>query len=543
MKRILKYIGAFVLGILLLTYSGCSSWLDINEDPNNPTEVPLNQIMPTVQIDIAGTVGMSTGGLSNFASLYMHQTVQRGQANNDYGFTGSNFGVTTPWRIVYERALTDIREIIRIGGEDEAWHYVGMAQILKAYIYSVMVDIYGDVPFYEANLGEEQPFPPYDDGEAIYEEVFQLLDSGMFNMTRESSLTPLNDDLFYGGGSEALPQWRKFAKTLKLKLYNQVRDVWDVSSEVDALLSENDLINGPEDDFQFQYGGNIAPDNRNPGYSQDYAPGAAFNYISPYFYEILTGQNTFFPVEGNLYQTLPDPRVPYYFYNQLEPGAPAENPTSYRDGDFVSIYAFSFNIDPNEGFDQSSSQSVMGLYPIGGRYDDGAGGAANFNGAGHTPQRILTFFQRKFIEAELALVGITSDDPAVLFEEAVRASFAKVNEVAEDAGAPEISDTDIDDYVNSVVSMFNSENDDGKMRHLMTQKWIASFGFGIDAYTDYRRTGYPLLHDGNTDNLNVTVRTRDYPLSYPWVTANLDINPNSPPQKEVTSFRVFWDVN
>jgi hypothetical protein len=374
--------------------------------------------------------------------------------------------------------------------------------------------------------------------------VLQLLDSGMFNMTRESTLTPLNDDLFYGGGEEALDQWKKFANTLKLKMYNQARLVWDVSSEVNALLSnEDDLINGPEDDFQLQYGGNIAPDNRNPGYSQEYAPGGARNYCSPYFYEIMTGQNTFFPVEGNPYVTIVDPRVPYYFYNQLEPGQPAENPTSYRDGEFVAIYTFSFNIDPNEGFDQASSQTVMGLYPIGGRYDDGNGGIADFNGAADTPQRILTYFQRKYIETELALVGITSDDPVVLFEEAVRASFAKVNEVAGDAGVPEISDTDIDDYVTAVVDRFNTADNDGKMRNLMTQKWISSFGYGIDAYTDYRRTGYPLLHDGNTDNLNVTVRTREYPLSYPWVTANLDINPNSPPQKEVTNYPVFWDPN
>ena len=99
MKKVNIYIGTILIGFSLLVLSGCKDFLDINEDPNNPTEVPLNQILPTVQIDVAGSVGMSAGGLSNFTSMYIHQTVQRGQANNDYGFTGSNFGVTTPWRI------------------------------------------------------------------------------------------------------------------------------------------------------------------------------------------------------------------------------------------------------------------------------------------------------------------------------------------------------------------------------------------------------------------------------------------------------------
>ncbi|MBR9997789.1 MAG: SusD/RagB family nutrient-binding outer membrane lipoprotein [Cyclobacteriaceae bacterium] len=542
MKKLYKYIVLMLIGFSVLILPGCNDWLDINEDPNNPTDVPLNQILPTIQVDVAGAVGMSVGGLSHFTSLYTHQITERGNSQNDYAFNGSDFGVTIPWSLFYPRALTDISKVIEKGTEQEAWHYVGVAQILQAFIYSVLVDMYGDVPFYEANLGAEQPFPAYDDGEAVYNEVLTLLDEGIANLAKESTLTPLNDDLFYGGGDSAMDRWRKFAKTLKLKLYNQARLAWDVSGDVSALISEGDLI-GPGEDFEFQYGTSAAPDNRNPAYTQEYTPGAAFYYVSPYFYEIMTGQNSFFPVEGNPYLTVTDPRVPYYFYNQLEPGEAAENPTSYKDGEFVSIYAFSFNIDPNEGFDQASSKSVLGLYPIGGRYDDGEGGIADFNGAASTPQRILTYFQRKFIEAELALTGETSGNARDLFEEALQASFDKVNEVAAAAGSPEMDETEVDDYISFILDAWDTGNDNIKMKQLMTQKWIASFGYAVDIYTDYRRTGYPQLHDGNTDNLNVTSRTRDYPLAYPWVTDNLEINPNAPAQKNVSNYRVFWDAN
>lgn len=542
MKNIRKYIVAMSLGLIAVFFSGCENWLDINTDPNYPTTVPLNQLLPTVQVDVAGAVGMSTGGISGFGSLYMHQTVQRGTSQNDYGFKGDDFGVLTPWQILYPRALTDIQEIIRMGEEEEAWHYVGVAQILKAFIFSVLVDIWADVPYTEANLGAEVPFPSYDDGEDVYDEVFKLLDLGIANLAKESTLSPLNDDLFYGGGSNALTLWRKFAKTLKLKLYNQLRLERDVSADVNALLSANDLL-GIGEDFEFQYGNSLSPDNRNPAYSQDYAPGGAWNYASPYFFEIMRGINSFFPTEGNPLSGITDPRIPYYFYNQLAPGQAAENPTAYKLGEFVSIYAFSFNIDPNEGYDQASSQTVMGLYPIGGRYDDGNGGISNFNGAGNTPQRILCYFQRKYIEAELAITGVTSGDDRVLFEEAMRASFAKVNEVAADAGAPSIPGASIDTYVNSVLARYDAADDEGKLEFIMLQKWIASFGYAVDSYTDYRRTGYPILHDGNTDNLNVTVRTRDFPLSWPWLTNDLSINPNAPDQKDVTSYRVFWDVD
>lgn len=537
----LKYILSLGLVVLMTVFTGCEDFLDINEDPNNPTEVPLNQLLPTVEVDMAGSVGASIGGLSGYTSAAVHQMFQRGNTHQDYNLLGTDFEVVTPWNIIYYRALTDIREIINIStateGEED-WHYVGVAQIIKAYLFSVVVDVWGDAPFSEANLGAEQRAPHYDNGEDIYNAIFNLLDEGMANLNKASVLTPGTDDIIYNGD---LGKWKKFARTLKLKLYNQIRMVQDVSSDVSDLLSNEDQLIGPGDDFEFPYGTGISPSTRNPAYTEEYAPGAALFYINPYFYEIMKGENSFFPVEGNPYDGIEDPRIPYYFYNQLKPGQSAENPTAYKNGEFVSIYMFSYNIDPNEGFDQASSQTVAGLYPIGGRYDDGSGGISNYNGAGDTPQRILTYFARLYIQAELALEGITSQDHRELFEAAMRASFAKVNEVASDAGAPELAESDIDDYVNQILSLYDAADDEGKLQHIITQKWIASYGYGIDAYNDYRRTGYPVLHDGNTDNLDVTQRSRNYPLSYPWKTDDLEINPNAPSQKQIGSFKVFWD--
>jgi hypothetical protein len=541
MKRI-KYIISFGLIVLMAIFSGCESFLDINDDPNNPTNVPLHQLLPTVQVDMAGVVGTSVGGLSGYTSALVHQMFQRGNTHQDYNLMGTDFEVLTPWNIIYYRALTDIRQIISIGTADEGnedWHYIGIAQIQKAYLFSVLVDIWGDVPFTEANLGAKNRAPRFDSGASIYPQVFALLDEGIANLEKQSNRSPGKDDIIYNGN---LTKWKKFARTLKLKMYNQARLVQNVSANLNSLLSNPDLlINSQDEDFEFPYGTGVSPSTRNPGYAQEYAPGGAYYYINPFFYEMMRGQNTFFPVEGNIYQGVQDPRVPYYFYNQLAPGQAAENPPAYKNGEFVSIYMFSFNIDPNEGFDQSSSQTIAGLYPLGGRYDNGAGGIANFNGAGDTPQRILTYFARLFIQAELALTGVTNQNARDLFKAAMEASFAKVNQVANKAGAPLINNAARDNYIDAVLARYDQASAEGKLQHIMTQKWIASYGYGIDSYNDYRRTGYPLLHDGNTDNLNVTQRTRAYPRSYPWKTSDLEINPNSPNQKSISTFKVFWD--
>ena len=553
-----RFIYSLTIVFTLLVVTSCEDYLDINEDPNNPKVGELNKLLPSIEVDIAGALGMTTGGASYYTSLYMHQLVTR--EDNDYSFDGDQFGVTVPWEVLYNRALTDIEEVIETGSEEEAWHYVGIAQILKAYTFSVLVDLYGDVPFTEANLGTEDLAPKYDNDESVYSGVFNLLDEGVAKFEMNSILSPEGDDLFYEGDTEL---WTKFANTLKLKLYNQIRLTRDVSSEITALLNEGNLLESGED-FELPYGESVAPDDRNPAYRQEYSGNPRY-YISPYFFEIMSGRSTFFPASQNPYRGIEDPRIPYYFYNQIEPGESPENPCAYcygyenPNGDFivqvpelqgtgfVSIYTFSYNIDPNEGFDQASSQTVAGLYPVGGAYDDGSAETNSFDiGAKDVPQRLLTYFARKFIEAELYLTGVAAGDARAAFEEAIRASFAKVNNLSGlEEGAPAIPASDIDDYVSGILSIYDAADDEGKLQQIITQKWIASFGYGVDMYTDYRRTGYPLLHDGNEDFLDVTVRGREFPFSYPYPTENLDLNAEAPPQKQVTSnsAKIFWDVD
>lgn len=538
----------------LVSLMSCSDFLDINEDPNNPSDANLAQILPSIQINLAGALGGSAGPLGDFTSMYVHQNVQRGTEQNDYGFKGDD--VNTPWRLLNTFALNDLRQLLEKAGELDAGPYLGVGKIMQAYMYSIMVDMWGDIPFSEAQQGAGNISPKFDDDEAIYDALLAMIDEGIADLAKPSSFTPGSDDLFYGGD---LDKWRQFANTLKLKMYTQMRLVRDVSAQVNKLIEEDDLIAGMGGDFQMQYGTGAAPENRNPTYAQEYAAGGARNYISPYFYEIMAGLKTFH--DNGIYENIADPRIPYYFFNQIgeiSAGSPPENPCSYcygyvQNGQFVTIvpelqgtgmlgiYMFSFNIDPNEGFDQSSSQTVMGLYPAGGRYDDGNGGAVNFNGAGDTPQRLLTYYDRKFLEAELAITGVSNGDARAAFEEGVNAAFAKVGQIAAAASAPALVDSVVADYVGRVMERYDAADDEGKLEHIMTQKWIASYGFGVDSYTDYRRTGYPRLHDPQTDNLNVTSSIRKYPLAYPYPQDELNRNANAPAQRNITTDGVFWD--
>ena len=239
-----------------------------------------------------------------------------------------------------------------------------------------------------------------------------------------------------------------------------------------------------------------------------------------------------------------DPRVPYYFYNQLGATEAAQNPTTTaKFGSFLSIWFASLNIDPNEGFDQGNSQTVVGQYPCGGAFDTGsganagvtAGRNAGLGGAGF--QRVYPFFSHLYTRAELALTMGAAGDHRVLFRSAMEESFNEVNELA----PVDITTTSRDSYVNAVLALYDAASATGKLELILTQKWIASFGFSIDSYTDYRRTGFPIMFNPATDNNPVTILSRAYPVSIPYDISDLQINPNAPPQRNPGTDKVFWD--
>jgi hypothetical protein len=349
-----------------------------------------------------------------------------------------------------------------------------------------------------------------------------------------------NDDIIYKGN---LTKWRKFANSLKLKLYNQTRLVDDVAAEVNALVADNDFM-ASDGGFEFPYGTSISPDNRNPGFVTEYSPATrGLSYISPYFYEILNNESTLNPVLSGIV----DPRVPYYWFKQLTDPADAQNPTEYtKPNGFLTIHFASTG--NNQGYQQDRSQTVLGLYPIGGRYDDNAGGVVNTTGAvtgpGNVSQRLYPYFSHLYTLAELTLTepGVTGDARA-LFSSAMLASFAKVNAIASAAGVPTISNVSRDAYINAVLAKYDAADANGKLELILTEKWIASFGFSLDSYTDYRRTGYPVMYDPNTDDLPYTGTSRGYPVSLIYFTGSLTLNSNAPEQKNVTTDRVFWDPN
>ncbi len=561
MIQMKKYL-LIIAGIMVFT--SCKKFLDVNKNVDSPTVVPVSTLITNSEQQLGAMLGMgenTVGGLSQILAVYMHQMTTR-EEEDQYGANGFNYWIANTWTASYGGALNNLDVVIAQATTDDNLQYRGIAKIIKAYTYSQLVDVFGDVPFSEFNRFKEGiKQPKFDKDSAIYRQIFTLLDEGIADLNNTTAANPSKpggDDVIYAGSTT---KWVKAANTIKLKLYTQLRKVRDVSAEVNALLANpSTLISATDESFVLPYGPMGATDDRNPGFS-DYTASQRSNQVSPWFYGILKGYNT------GIYTGIADPRIKYYIYNQKKATSAADNATEYRDGAFISIYFGS--VGPDRDRSNQNSVSLFGIYPVGGRYDDGAGGTASAtSGTGAAPYRFITYADRLFLQAELANAGVISGDDSVLLRSAITESFKQIDWVVTSfvkptQTVPAISGTAAQTtYITAVLDNFKANSAARRLEHIMTQKWLSSVGSSVDQYTDYRRTGYPVLFDPNNATMapggfvqppingdparpgaqpKVPVLcSTPYPLSLPWPQAELEQNSNAPAQKTPSTYKIFW---
>ncbi|MFD1161812.1 MULTISPECIES: SusD/RagB family nutrient-binding outer membrane lipoprotein [Hwangdonia] len=548
--------------IVVISLFGCDNYLDVDTDTDNPTVAPMNQLLPNIEITTA-----LLADWNNFSGEVLgtqtHQGVSR-SSQDQYGTQANNIPLNNDWNNVY-LALTDLETLISQAETDGATVYKGIGQLLKAYMMSVAVDLWGDVPYSEATLLIQGVVSPvFDDSETIYQDIFNLIDEAKVNLNNPSGLLPAADDFYYAGSTS---KWIKFANTFKLKLLNQIRlssSPLFSQSALDALVAENNFFASNADDFQFIHTATVSPqDERNQLFQAAYGGAQVDHYVSPWFYEILMGMNP------NIHTGNQDPRIPYYWANQLQPGQFPRDQADPISGDpradywdsSTGFFTIRFgSVGPWRDGAVANDATFPGIFPCGGRYDDGQGFARTVaSGTGVAPRRILTYDEFLYIQAELMHVGLITGDAAAKLTQAITASFAKVDQVVAGTGTtqtvPVLSgSTAVTDFIANIEAEFTAASAEKQMEIIMTQKWVATYGDQMDQYNDYRRTGYPVLADPNGTNEYQLDNGDAYPLldtdttlnnpynrTFFWPENELNLNQNAPEQKTIATYRVFWD--
>ena len=266
---------------------GCSNqWLDdYRLDPNRPSEVSMQVLLPAIQANYAMVQGDVLARAS--AEWMQHMTSQIR--------TAYEYNYDRTWNNAYAGGLYDLKLLREQALALDAPAYAGIADIMTALYMGLLVDHFGDVPFTQALSGSQNLKPGYDSGAVVYDSIFSLLSRGKEQLLRSSAMVPGGDDLMLQGD---LGAWAAVADGLVARNLNHLSEL--PAYDAAAVIAACDSALGVGVDFQIGFEEEI---NQNPWYQ--------FTVIDRVGY---------FTQEGFLHSRMDstaDPRVAFYRSSDL----------------------------------------------------------------------------------------------------------------------------------------------------------------------------------------------------------------------------------
>lgn len=474
----------------LLAFTSCKKFLDVNDNPNEPTVGPAKVLLPNTTIGLGWANGNELGRVSSILMQYNAGISNALLIYDNYNLSGA-FDIQWDFDI-YSRTVSNLRIMIRDNQEKNPV-YAGIGKIELAYILSVATDLWGDVPYSEAGFGTVIEKPRYDKQEDIYQgnqalgivSLFDLVKSGITDLDQPSILKPGTDDLVFKGD---IASWKRVANSLLLKFAITVSNVnkplaTKIAAEVSTSISG--LIDEPKYDFAIPFASGV--NNQNPMYAYDIAGNFRNN-------EMLSSR--LLVLSRSLNDTIRLSKM----YTK-----PNGKFTAFENGSTASVPAL-------------ATRSVYNTYIVG--------------NSGEAPVRLLTAHQTRFNQAEAAVtLGVNSANADTYFKEGIRASMSSTG----------MTTAQIDDYfIKNPIVVTLSGTIANKVKQIITQKYLSWVGNGIEAYNDYRRTGYPALALA----LNVTGGDDPsvIPKRLPYTSNEANSNPNQPKPRPKTNEKVWWGL-
>lgn len=256
MKSIYKFFVVILIGLHL---SSCGD-LDVNDNPNFPTTVTPELLLPSGILWTTSQLGSDVQLIGGLWSQHYAQSNNSNQYTNfdSYNITNANF--PRVWLSMYAGALPDLLKSQEIAEANSQWGYWIIAQTMMAFDYHILVDLYGTIPFSEA-LKDDISAPKYDDGKAVNKGIIEMLDAAIAKKADAVGKASLKEkDLVFGGD---INKWVQFAKTLKLKIL--LRDFEANKVAIQTLLTEGDFLM-----VDAKMGGFVDKENNsNPLYEND----------------------------------------------------------------------------------------------------------------------------------------------------------------------------------------------------------------------------------------------------------------------------------
>lgn len=265
-----------LLAFLLFAALSCGDQFgDINADPDDPAEVPLEFLLVSAQKAMADDVWDESmnGRFGLLAAQYWTQNNFTEESR--YQFRDEM--IDEYFSDYYLRSLRDLEEVRRLVLEGEeyglglasAYNKLAVADILQCWLYQHMTDIWGPIPYSQALKGAEFPSPAYDSQRSIYLSLLSRLEKARAGI-EEGAAGFGAADLIYGGD---MSKWKKFASALVLRVAMRMSDAEPALAQTAVETAWEDAFSENGDNAYFRYL-ETAPD-QNPLYIDRQARGDA----------------------------------------------------------------------------------------------------------------------------------------------------------------------------------------------------------------------------------------------------------------------------
>jgi len=457
----MKNIKSLLLFGFIVLAAGCTKDFDeVNNNPNAPTAVNSGLLLPQIQRDMIGTVLGEAWGIGN---IVIQHTAKNQFVNEDRYLWGE---INAIWNNVYDN-MRDVNNIIAQSDARQENNYKGIALVMRAWMFSLATDAYGDIPYSEAIKAKEGiNYTNYDSQEDIYTGI--LADLKEANAILGTTGEVVAGDLIYKGN---LTKWKKLANSLRVRYLLRISNKRDVSADLRAITSDataNPVFESVADNAVYTFQSN----------SPDQFPLHTSRIGS--FNEFRASKTLL-----DTLQTLGDPRMPIFF-----------RPTPATEGSANPVYAGI----PNGLNDVDALQYNGGPQfqsRIGALYFENA---VSTDGLSIAKGVIMTYAELQFLLAEAAERGLTAGNAETHYQNGVEGSFAFYG-LSAPAGyftLPQVA------YTGTQAE---------KWSKIGFQKWISLYFQGMEAWYDWRRTRIPALTPGvsNQNNDMIPVRFR-YPI-------------------------------
>lgn len=475
-----RYIYKTILPVLacVMALASCQKdFEEVNTDPiNSPTATPGQLLAPA----LVATVNANMQRNRNFNNELMQVTVNQTDADAavfryEYRRTFADY-LWNAWYI----QLNNFDDIYKKASDPLTLNqsYQGIALINKVWIFSMMTDAYGDIPYTEALKGKDGISEPvFDKQKDIYIDLFKKLEEANTLLAVNTPIAGSSDPVYYGNVSK----WRKFGNSLYLRLLLKLAGKAEVSPEYIAKIK--DMVETQTSVYP------LMTSNDDSAILRWTATGP---YLSPY-------------VSGVREQDWRAPAIGSFFIDHLRDWHhPVLDITVFGKG---GVNRWGIAQGPS-GFAGTPSGYVPGAGVIKQSYFYSSASlvsnllVTNLQ-ADPLTGMIMNYAELNFILAECAAKGYLTGSAETFYKTGVLNTITTwlPNWPTPTAASPgtkaTINDVAFNDYLAAADITWNNNADlEGKMEQIHLQKYYSLFLEDLQQWVEYRRTGHPNLPKG-----------------------------------------------